>query len=91
MQPDSPAKAAALLGADDPQTALERHNTGQEIAPAAQRREIEDNIFRNNQLFEELGFIATPTTLFQLNERVDRVAGMPSAEQMMGVMGGEAP
>ena len=91
LQPNSPAKAAALLGADDPQAALERHNTGQEITPAAQPREIEDQIFRNNQLFEDLGFIATPTTLFQLNDRVDRVAGMPSDEQMMGVMGGAAP
>lgn len=91
LQPDSPAKAAALLGADDPQAAFERHNAGEEVIPAAQPREIEDRIFRNNQLFEDLGFIATPTTLFQLNGRVDRVAGMPSDEQMRGVMGGAAP
>ncbi|WP_444677058.1 thiol:disulfide interchange protein DsbG [Halomonas sp. E19] len=33
LQPNSPAKAAALLGADDPAAALHNHSEGESIAP----------------------------------------------------------
>ena len=52
---DSPAKAASLLGADDPASALHRHKSGDSIAPSAQPREIEERVYTNNQLFDELG------------------------------------
>jgi thiol:disulfide interchange protein DsbG len=89
---NSPAKAATLLGAEDPAAALRAHSDGGEaITPAAQPREIEEQVYANNQLFEELGMIATPSTLFRDGDRVDRVQGMPSPERMIEVMGGEAP
>ncbi|WP_104202211.1 thiol:disulfide interchange protein DsbG [Billgrantia saliphila] len=91
LQQDSPAKAASLLGAEDPEAALREHNGGDEIAPAAQPRDIEDQVFRNNQLFEELGFYATPTTVYYRDERLDRVAGMPDEERLREMMGDEAP
>ena len=91
LQQNSPAKASALLGADDPEAALHAHSGGDEIAPSAQPREIEDQIYRNNGLFDELGLYATPTTVFQRNGRLERVDGMPEAERLTEMMGGEAP
>lgn len=91
LQQDSPAKAAALLGAENPEQALREHSGGDEVAPSAQSRDIEDQVYRNNQLFEELGFYATPTTLFQRDGRLERVDGMPSEERLVEMMGGSAP
>ena len=89
---NSPAKAATLLGADDPAAALHAHSgSGEEVAPAAQPREIEEQVYANNQLFEELGLMATPSTLYRDGDRVDRAQGVPSAERMVEIMGGEAP
>lgn len=91
LQPDSPAKAAALLGADDPEAALHAHNRGDGIAPSAQPRDIEDRVYRNNQLFDELGFYATPTTLYRSDGRLERVDGMPDEARLVEMMGSEAP
>ncbi|MCE8018122.1 thiol:disulfide interchange protein DsbG [Halomonas sp. MCCC 1A17488] len=91
LEPDSPAKAAALLGADEPSAALHRHSSGNDVAPSAQPRNIEDQVYRNNQLFEELGFYATPSTLFLLDGRLERVDGMPDEARLVEMMGGEAP
>ncbi len=89
---DSPAKAAALLGAEDPAAALHAHSgEGEEIAPGPQPREIEEQVFANNQLFDSLGFMATPTTLFRTGNRVDRIEGVPSSERLEEAMGSPAP
>lgn len=89
---DSPAKAAALLGADDPVAALHAHSgEGDEVDAAPQSREVEEQVYANNQLFDSLGFIATPTTLYRDGDRVDRVEGVPSAERLKEVMGGPRP
>lgn len=89
---DSPAKAAALLGAEDPVEALHRHSAGEgEVAPSAQPREIEDRVYRNNQLFEEFGFFATPTTVYRQDARLERVSGMPEADELEAMMGGPRP
>ncbi|WP_111413912.1 thiol:disulfide interchange protein DsbG [Billgrantia lactosivorans] len=91
LEPDSPAKAAVLLGAEDPEASLQRHNSGDDIAAEAQPRDIEDQVYRNNQLFEELGFYATPSTLYLRDGRLERVDGMPGEERLVEMMGGEAP
>ncbi|MFY0991089.1 thiol:disulfide interchange protein DsbG [Halomonas sp. C05BenzN] len=89
---NSPAKAAALLGADDPAAALHAHSgSGEEVEPAAQPREIEEQVYANNQLFEELGLMATPTTLYRDGDGLERIQGVPSPERMIEAMGGEAP
>ncbi|MDI5934711.1 thiol:disulfide interchange protein DsbG [Halomonas kalidii] len=88
---DSPAKAAALLGADDPASALHEHESGTSIAPSAQPREIEEQVYTNNQLFEEFGLIATPTTVARDGQRLVRIQGMPDPAQLIELMGGEAP
>lgn len=97
LAPDSPGKAAALLGADNPAATLHAHKSGEnEIAASAQPREIEEQVYTNNQLFEELGLYATPTSAFQREAengsvRIDRIQGMPSAERLIEMMGSEAP
>lgn len=97
LAPDSPGKAAALLGADDPSTTLHAHESGdQEIEASAQSREIEEQVYANNQLFEELGLYATPTSAFQRETdngtlRIDRIEGMPSESRLIEMMGSEAP
>lgn len=97
LAPDSPGKAATLLGADDPVATLHAHESGQEeVAASAQPREIEEQVYANNQLFEELGLYATPTSVFQRetengNVRLDRIQGLPSEERLIEMMGSEAP
>lgn len=91
LQPDSPAKASALLGAEDPEAALHDHSGGNSVAPSAQPRHIEDKVYRNNQLFDELGLYATPTTVYRHEGRLQRVDGMPNEARLHEMMGGEAP
>jgi len=94
--PNSPALAATILGADDPSAALHRHSEGDELSPSAQPRDIEEQVYANNQLFEELGLYATPTSAFQREAeggtvRIDRIQGLPSQERLIEMMGSEAP
>lgn len=96
LAPDSPGKAATILGADDPAATLHKHNRGEEVAASAQPREIEEQVYSNNQLFEELGLHATPTSAFQREAengviRIDRIQGLPSDERLIEMMGSEAP
>ncbi len=96
LAPNSPALAATLLGADDPSAALHRHSEGDELSPSAQPREIEEQVYANNQLFEELGLYATPTSAFLRdsesgNVRIDRFQGLPTSERLIEMMGSEAP
>lgn len=93
---DSPAKAATLLAADDPAAALARHKQGDRISASAQAREIEEQVYSNNQLFDGLGLYATPTSAFKRQTddgvtRLDRVEGMPDEERLEEMMGGPAP
>ncbi len=96
LAPDSPGKAATILGADDPAATLHGHNRGEEVEASAQPRGIEEQVYANNQLFEELGLYATPTSAFQReaengNIRIDRIQGLPSDERLIDMMGSEAP
>ncbi|PCF94200.1 thiol:disulfide interchange protein DsbG [Vreelandella nigrificans] len=93
---NSPAMAAAMLGADDPAAALNAHSKGATISASAQPRDIEEQVYANNQLFEELGLYATPTSAFQRetdggNVRIDRIQGLPSEERFIEMMGSAAP
>lgn len=89
---DSPAKAAALLGAEDPAATLDAHYAGREdIEASAQPRDIEEQVYDNNQLFESLGLVATPSTFYRNGDRIERVQGMPSEERLIDMMGSEVP
>ncbi|MGO2009422.1 thiol:disulfide interchange protein DsbG [Vreelandella alkaliphila] len=96
LAPNSPALAATILGADDPAAALHDHSSGDSLSASAQPRDIEEQVYANNQLFEELGLYATPTSAFQRetdsgNLRIDRIQGLPSEERLIEMMGSEAP
>ncbi|MCG7577153.1 MULTISPECIES: thiol:disulfide interchange protein DsbG [unclassified Halomonas] len=96
LAPNSPALAATILGAEDPSAALHRHSEGDELSPSAQPRDIEEQVYDNNQLFEQLGLYATPTSAFQRETdsgtvRIDRIQGLPSDERFIEMMGSEAP
>ncbi len=96
LAPNSPALAATILGAEDPSNALHRHSAGESIAASAQPRDIEEQVYTNNQLFEELGLYATPTSAFQReidsgHVRIDRIQGLPTEQRLIEMMGGEAP
>ncbi|MDN3519965.1 thiol:disulfide interchange protein DsbG [Halomonas ramblicola] len=92
LESDSPAKAASLLGAEDPAAALRAHSgPGEEIEAGPQPREIEERVYANNQLFDSLGFVATPTTLYRDGDRVERLQGVPEPEALKEAMGGPAP
>ncbi|MFG6668599.1 thiol:disulfide interchange protein DsbG [Halomonas sp. HNIBRBA4712] len=96
LAPSSPALAATILAADDPTAALTAHSEGEPLEPAAQAREIEEQVYTNNQLFEELGLVATPTTAFKRETddgliRLDRIEGLPSNARLVEMMGSEAP
>lgn len=87
---DSPAKAAALLGAENPAAALHAHSSGEEpIAPSAQPHDIEERVYHNNQLADEMGVYVTPAIFYRDGERLERVDGVPSDEHLELVMGNE--
>ncbi|MEQ6916102.1 thiol:disulfide interchange protein DsbG [Halomonas aquatica] len=93
LRNDSPAKAAALLGADDPVTALQDHQASEGgIAASAQPREIEEQVLANNQLFEGMGLMATPTTYYRNDDgRLERVEGAPDEARLAAMMGTSSP
>lgn len=93
LKSDSPAKAAALLGAEDPAAALQAHQESDSgIDGSAQPREVEEQVYANNQLFEGLGLMATPTTYYR-NEagRLEKVEGAPDAARLEAMMGSPRP
>lgn len=93
LKSDSPAKAAALLGAEDPGEALQAHQADERVAEAtAQPREIEERVRANNQRFESLGLMATPTTYYRRDDgRLEQVQGAPQEERLIEMMGSPRP
>ncbi|MEQ6890348.1 thiol:disulfide interchange protein DsbG [Halomonas sp. CS7] len=93
LKSDSPAKAAALLGADDPAQALQAHQQSESgIEVSAQPREIEEQVRANNQRFEGLGLIATPTTYYRRDDgRLEQVQGAPEEARLIELMGSPRP
>ncbi|WP_447553406.1 thiol:disulfide interchange protein DsbG [Vreelandella sp. EE22] len=96
LAPNSPALAATLLAADDPTAALKAHSEGEPVEASAQALEIEEQVYTNNQLFDELGLHATPTSAFQRDTdegytRLDRIEGLPDEPRLIEMMGSEAP
>lgn len=92
IREDSPAKAAAILGAPNPSAVFlqNEHDFGKggikpadSITPA-----LANKLDANQVLMVELGFQGTPGILFRDAEGVvQRVSGMPQGEDMEKVMG----
>ncbi len=92
LGPTSPGKAAALLSAQDPQAALtqheQQHGSGG-IKPLAQvSPKVRAQLDANQMLMEQLGFSATPTTLYKDgNGNLKNMQGAPSAEMLGRILG----
>jgi len=91
LKSDSPAKAATLLGADDPNAAFTAHNRGDEVAPSAQPADIEQQVQDNNTLMRELGLRGTPAIVYHQDGKLEVAQGMPNEEKMRAVMGSPRP
>jgi len=92
IREDSPAKAAAILGAPNPSAVFlqnEHDFSKGGIKPAAKiTPELANKLDANQVLMVELGFQGTPGILFRDAEGiVQRVSGMPQGEDMEKVMG----
>jgi len=92
LGPTSPGKAAALLSAQDPQTALteheQQHGSGG-IKPLAQvSPKVRAQLDANQSLMQQLGFSATPTILYKdANGNLQNMQGAPSAEMLSKILG----
>jgi thiol:disulfide interchange protein DsbG len=92
IREDSPAKAAAILGAPNPSAVFlqnEHDFSKGGIKPAASiTPALANKLDANQVLMVELGFQGTPGILFRDAEGVvQRVSGMPQGEDMEKVMG----
>ena len=92
IREDSPAKAAAILGAPNPSAVFlqnEHDFSRGGIKPAATiTPALANNLDANQVLMVELGFQGTPGILFHdAQGMVQRVSGMPQGEDMEKVMG----
>ncbi|GAB3492821.1 thiol:disulfide interchange protein DsbG [Curvibacter fontanus] len=92
LGPTSPGKAAALLSAQDPQAALtqheQQHGSGG-IKPLAQvSPKVRAQLDANQMLMQQLGFSATPTTLYKDGDgNLKNMQGAPSAEMLGRILG----
>ncbi len=96
LKPSSPAKAAAILAADDSAAALEkneRHFDDGGIAPLDKAPLIVKKLVKdNNSLMRSLGFYGTPTIVYHdADGNVRVIQGLPQGDKMAEVMGSAEP
>lgn len=92
LGPTSAGKAAALLSAQDPQAALTRHEQQHGsggVKPSTQiAPKIRAQLDANQTLMQQLGFAATPTTLYiDADGNLQNVQGAPSSEMLTKIFG----
>lgn len=92
LRADSMGKSAALLAANDPEAALEEHESAgkastlkpQEKVSAAMRRKLDDNLM----LMGETGAAATPAIFYMdANGRLQQHQGAPQPDALEQIMG----
>lgn len=89
LREDSAAKSAAILAAEDPESALHQHETDKSIKaikriPAAIDRQLQ----ANHQLMTQLGAQATPAIFYKDEQnRVQRQQGAPRPDRLTEIMG----
>ena len=92
LGPTSPGKAAAILSAPDPQAALtqhqQQHGSGG-MKPLAQiSPKVRAQLNTNYKLLQQLGFSATPTTLYKDTDgNLQNMQGEPSADMLIRILG----
>ena len=92
LQEDSIKKAAAILGADSPEQALQQHIQHVDRTSVDLNEEALTNgtllVEENNQLMEQLGFMATPTSIYKDEKgHVRLIEGMPMRDDVSKLFG----
>ncbi len=87
LQEDSIKKAAAILGADSPEEALQQHIQHVDETSADLNEAVLTNgallVEKNNLLMEQLGFMATPTSVYKDEKgHVRLIEGMPMRDDI---------
>ncbi len=83
LHPDSAAKAAAILGAENPELAFKVHETafaegGIELPQDPPAQALLDQIRANTQLMEQLKVVGTPAILYRSeDDKAHLIQGMP--------------
>lgn len=83
LHPDSAAKAAAILGAEDPELAFKLHETafaegGIELPEEPPAQEVLERIRANTLLMDQLKVVGTPAILYRNeDDRAQLLQGMP--------------
>lgn len=92
LGPTSPGKAAALLSAKDPQAALQAHeqqHSSGGVKPLAEiSPKVRAQLDANQVLMQQLGFSATPSTLYKDAEgNLKSAQGAPQPEMLGRILG----
>jgi thiol:disulfide interchange protein DsbG len=100
LQPDSAARAAAILEASDPAAALAANEMGFDakdhkggLKPAESISEKTSRALKaNGALMDKLGSTATPTWIYQDNQgRIQVKVGLPEPVALLDILGASAP
>jgi len=96
LKQDSLPKAATILGSQDPQKALhENQQSYSNGGITVDRQIVSDNhklITVNNQLMDEIGLSATPSTFYYDRDgNIQMKQGLPRPQEMPGIMGSPKP
>lgn len=92
LEADSPMKAMSLMAADDPERALADHYRGVALKPLDELPpELELALYRNHQLMEGLGLVATPALVYRQDGQLLQAQGVPSIERLEEIMGSPRP
>lgn len=96
LKQDSLPKAATILGADDPESALKVNQSSYGNGGIEVDREIvsanHKRVTANNSLMSNLGLSATPSTFYKVDDGTIAVKqGVPRPEELAGMMGSSKP
>lgn len=96
LKEDSLPKAATILGADDPESALHDNQRNYENGGIPVDREIvsanHKRVSANNSLMNNLGLGATPSTYYKSDDgTVEVKQGVPRPEELPAMMGSSQP
>lgn len=91
LKADSRQKAAALLAASDPGTAIAEHYRNDAMPDNAGSDQSEQWVAENTQLMRDAQLHATPVTFYRDDDGVHSVMGAPRPDQLRAITSSEAP
>lgn len=96
LKQDSLPKAATIIGADDPESALHDNQRTYDSGGITVDREVVSANYKrvnaNNSLMNDLGLGATPSTFYKADDGTIAIKqGLPRPEEMAAIMGSSKP